>query len=250
MSESISVAGVESFYRAALVGLGWLDAVEAKQRRFGPEADARWKGFAGHLTPTDRIDILLRDAAVVWGTAFAPASAFRLPGLATDESFGPDWSGVHVDVARKLWKEAEGAELSSWESAWSRALEAWGTSVGREQVDLGELTPATRLLVAGPSALDACVREFARREELSWNDQVVVVADAPGQRHLAGIAGLVVRKRAVTRLVAPSAASAAQPPAELVRQAGLTSIDRVVVSDDADSTDRNFAAAAGDVRAS
>ena len=73
MSESISAAGVESFYRAVLVGLGWLDAVEAKQRRFGPEVDARWKGFAGHLTATDRIDILLRDAAVVWGTAFAPA---------------------------------------------------------------------------------------------------------------------------------------------------------------------------------
>ena len=144
MSESISAAGVESFYRAALVGLGWLDAVEAKQRRFGPEADARWKGFAGHLTSTDRIDILLRDAAVVWSTVFARASVLRLPGLASDESFGPEWSGVPVNVARRLWKKAEGTEFSSWKNAWSKVLAAWGIEVGGDSVDLDELIPTTR----------------------------------------------------------------------------------------------------------
>ena len=125
MEHSISTHGVRSFYRAALAGLRWLEIVEPTGRRFGPEADARWKGFAGHLTLTDRIDLLLRDAAVVWGAAFSAASVFQLPGLAADEPFGPDWPRTPEESVRGLWKETLEIEPSSWDRAWELLLEAW-----------------------------------------------------------------------------------------------------------------------------
>jgi hypothetical protein len=248
MAPTVSTPDVESFYKTALIGLRWLEAHETTGRRFGPEADARWKGFAGHLTPTDRMDLLLRDAAVVWGAAFSPAVVFRLPGLASDEPFGPDWPVVAKETAKRLWREAQTVELGSWKSVWALVLEAWKTDPSGDGVEIGALTPATRLLVAGPSALDACLAQFAQREELSWSDQVVVAAEAPTTRHLAGLAGLFVRKRAATRLVPPAESSLA--PSHLVKQAGISIIDRVVISKDAEPGEKSFAAAATDVRAS
>ncbi len=248
MALTISTPDVESFYKAALIGLRWLEALETTGRRFGPEADARWKGFSGHLTPTDRLDLLLRDASVVWGAAFSPAAVFRMPGLASDEPFGPDWPVIPKLTAERFWREAQAVELGSWKSVWALALEAWKVDSSGEEVEIGPLSPATRLLVAGPSALDGCLAQFAEREELSWSDQVVVAAEKPATRHLAGLAGLFVQKRAATRLVPPAESSLT--PSQMVKQAGISIIDRVVISRDAEPEELSFAKVAADVTAS
>ncbi len=76
----------ESFYAAALAGLRALDGRERRPRRFGPDADARWQNFCGHLSLAERVDLLIRDAAVTWQAAFSPAIVFRLPYLASDST--------------------------------------------------------------------------------------------------------------------------------------------------------------------
>jgi hypothetical protein len=73
------------FYAAAISSLRALDRSERSPRRFGPDADMRWASFKGALNDSDRIDFLLRDAAVTWGAGFSPAEAFGLFGLAPDE---------------------------------------------------------------------------------------------------------------------------------------------------------------------
>ena len=49
------------FYRAAALGLRALDG-RGVRRRFGEDADARWRQFRGELRDADRFDLLLRDA--------------------------------------------------------------------------------------------------------------------------------------------------------------------------------------------
>jgi len=100
---------IEAFYRAALIGLRYLDDQQDRASRFGADADARWNSFQGHLHTGDRINILCRDAAVTYGAAFAPSLIFDTDGVAPDEAFGPDWPGVEDRVAKKLWSNAEAA---------------------------------------------------------------------------------------------------------------------------------------------
>ena len=40
---------IEVFYRASLIGLRFLDDQQDRASRFGPDADARWRSFQGHL---------------------------------------------------------------------------------------------------------------------------------------------------------------------------------------------------------
>src|SRR5688572_27980862 len=89
---------VESFYRAALLGLRFLDDLQSSRTRFGAGADARWRSFAGHLHSDDRIDLLCRDVAISWGSVFAAAQVFGFDGLAPDEAFGGEWEGVQDRV--------------------------------------------------------------------------------------------------------------------------------------------------------
>jgi hypothetical protein len=96
-----------SFYGAAVIGLRALDARDSTPRRFGPDAEARWTQFAGALGVGDRIDILLRDAAGIWGAAFSPSECFGFFGLANDEPFGPDWSGIDDHSAKRLLAEPD-----------------------------------------------------------------------------------------------------------------------------------------------
>ena len=56
MLHEVTCPEVQRFYLAGLHGLRILDARSGKGRHFGPEADARWSGFAGHLRLGDRID--------------------------------------------------------------------------------------------------------------------------------------------------------------------------------------------------
>jgi len=247
MSTTISIESSLAFYQSALAGLRFLESTLTGRSLFGPDADARWNGFKGDLGTRERIDILLRDASVKWAAAFSPARVFQLAGLAADEPMGPDWPGIDEDRARKLWREAEQLEFASPSEAMSRVAKAWGTGEQSSMVAVGELASATRVLVAGPSAVVATMEAFLGRDDLSWADQVVVVGSAPAERHLGGFAAVAVGSRGPTHLVSPEQArSANQTPAAAVREAGLPSVDRAIISDDASPAARDFARAAAD----
>ena len=221
----------EPFYAASLVALHALEAREGRARRFGSDADVRWSQFAGGLRVADRIDLLLRDASGQWGAAFSPAAVWSLPGLSTDEPFGPDWSPLSEDRAEALWARPAGDSLDS-------ALAALG--LNPPAVVLPPLAPTTRLLLAGPGAILTAARAFAANQALSWTDQVLVVADRPQTRHLAGLVAPLIGASGPTRLVTPT-----DDVAATLKAAGFSHGAQAVVGPNASPAAQAFARTAG-----
>lgn len=218
----------DAFYAAAIAGMHVLDARERCPRRFGKDADARWASFKGALSHADRIDFLLRDAAVAWGAAFSPAEAFGLFGLAPDEPFGPDWHSLTASAAR--------AYLQSGEIASTPAAIAKLLGVDPTPIEVPAPTPATRLAVAGGAALVAVAAAFASHQGLSWSDQVLAVATTPAHRQLAGLLAVLTGAPARTRLTHPDA-----DLRTTLKVAGFAQIDVAVVSPDAEPECAAFA---------
>lgn len=209
-----------AYYRASLRCLRFCEAREARSRRFGGEADSVWKEFCGEMATIDRIDLLLRDADLQWPRAFAPRVVFRLVGLSGDEPFGPQWEGLPSVLGEQIWTEVAGAApagdlptlLVSLAAAWEQRL---------VPVEVPVFTPTSRLVVAGPSAMAQVISAFGRGQDLSWAEQVLVVAEKPFARHLAAMAAALLRASGPTRLVAPDERPAQPFPG-----------GRLVVSDD------------------
>lgn len=209
------------FYAAAVLGLRALDARERTPRRFGPDAEARWNQFAGALGAGDRIDILLRDAAGTWGAAFSPSECFGFFGLADDEPFGPDWGGIDDHAAKRLLAEPDApATLDHI---------AYGLGVKAVSVPVPSVTPSTKLVVAGGTAIVSVAKVFAENKALSWTDQVVVVADKADWRQLAGLVAVLLGARGRTALVRPTGGAESA-----LRAAGVAHLDAAVVSPDAE----------------
>lgn len=180
----------DRYYDAAMIGLRALEAREGRSRRFGPDAEATWAAFAGALHgPTDRVELLLRDAAVGWGLAFDARAIFGLPATAADDPFGTSWR--HRSGRSLL--EAAG------EPTFEAAAAALGLRLAR--FDLPDLSATSRLVLGGPSAMAAAVRAFRANPALGWDRQVTVVADAPAHRQLAGLCALFAGADAPTRVV-------------------------------------------------
>src|SRR5690606_19270262 len=81
--------------------------VEARHptgRRFGADADALWKTFAGGLKTSDRIDLLLRDADATWWGAFGARATFGLRAVAEDDAFGPAWVALEPMDGERMWR--------------------------------------------------------------------------------------------------------------------------------------------------
>jgi hypothetical protein len=178
----------ERFYAAAIIGLRALEAREGRARRFGPDADATWAAFAGTLHDrADRLELLLRDAAVGWGLAFDARAIFDLPATASDDPFGTSWrhgkQSILDDVGEPTL-EAAAAALGFAPSSFA----------------LPELSATTRLVVGGPSAMVAAARAIHANPALGWDRQVTVIADAPGHRQLAGLCALFAGSEAPTRV--------------------------------------------------
>lgn len=210
-----------AFYSAAVLGLHALDARETTPRRFGPDAEARWAQFAGALGAGDRLDILLRDAAGTWGAAFSPSECFGLFGLADDEPFGPDWDGIDVPAAKRL--------LTDVSDAVTIDQVASVLGVKPAPVVVPPLTPSTKLIVAGGAAIVTVAKAFAENRALSWTDQVVVAADMPAFRQLAGLGAVLLGARGRSVLVRPTG-----DVDGVLRSAGFAHLDAAVVSADAE----------------
>jgi hypothetical protein len=210
-----------AFYGAAVLGLRALDARERTARRFGADAAARWTQFAGALGAGDRLDILLRDAAGTWGAAFSPSECFGFFGLADDEPFGPDWGGIDDHAAKRLLAEPDAP--ASLEHI------AYGLGVKASSVPVPPLTPSTKLVVAGGTAVVSVAKAFSENTALSWTDQVVVLAGKPAWRQLAGLAAVVLGARGRTVILRPGADAEGA-----LRAAGFAHLDAAVVSPDAE----------------
>jgi hypothetical protein len=224
----------DAFYAAAAAGLRMLDSRERTPRRFGADADARWVAFRGGLSDADRIDVMLRDAAVTWGAAFSPAEAFNVFGIAQDEPFGPDWKPLGPLAAKRHLGQQVGS-----------------TGIGEMALLLGVpdhavtapvVTPSTRLAVAGGAALVAIARIFAGRSELSWSDQVLAIASSPAHRQLAALLAVATGAAARTRLALPGDDQRA-----VLTAVGFKQIDAAVVSADAEGACGAFARRAAGV---
>ena len=228
-----------AYYRAALVGLRYVETRRPTGRRFGADADARWSRFAGDLTTSERLDLLIRDADAQWLRAFGARTVFALEGVAEDEAFGPDWKSLERIDASDLWRSAPPAGASDdGERALAAAASAWGLSLNvRDAFETHFSTPvgpADRLLVAGPSAIAATLRAFIGQDDLDFSDQVVVVATPPAHRQLAALVSALVNspRGTVLRL--------ASHPSVLDRD------HRLVASADADPGDLASATALAD----
>ncbi|WP_428264125.1 hypothetical protein [Haliangium sp.] len=220
---------LESFYASALAGLYALDARPGQRRRFGAEADARWKGFAGELTAPDRLDLVLRDAAVQHAAAFAPRVVFALAGLADDEPFGPDWPGWHPH-------ESEAAFRAPAEPDTQRALRdaaaAW--HLEPQPIDptaLAAISPASSIVAAGAGAVLALAAHFDGAATLDLADQVLVITGHPGQRQLFGLAVALVGGSRPAQLLAPT--DDLQALTHAAEAAGFRRLDLALVSADA-----------------
>jgi hypothetical protein len=224
----------DAFYAAAVAGLRALDRRERSARRFGADADTRWASFRGALNEADRIDLLLRDAAVTWGAAFSPADAFGLFGLAPDEPFGPDWQSLGSSAARR--------HLESEASIHAPADLGRLLGMDAAHVSVPPITASTRLAVAGGAALVRVAQVFADRPELSWSDQVLAVATRPAHRQLAGLLAIFTNATGKTRLSRPGDDLRAT-----LKAAGFVQLDAAVVSDDAEPECAAFAQRAAGV---
>lgn len=219
MTSQITPQDRAAFYGAAVLGLRALDARETTARRFGRDAEARWAQFAGALGVGDRIDILLRDAAGTWGAAFSPSECFGFFGLADDEPFGPDWAGIDDATAKRLLAEPDAP------ATLDHVAHALGVKAG--SVPVPYVTPSTKLVVAGGTAIVSVAKVFTENKALSWTDQVVVVADKAAWRQLAGLAAVLLGARGRTALVRPTEEGK-------VRALGFAHLDAAVFSPDAE----------------
>lgn len=180
---------MDRFYRAALLGLCALDARRGKRQPFGPDAEARWRAFRGELLDCDRLDLLIRDAALTHPNAFAPRLLFSLEGLLPDEPFGPDWPGLADPQATALINDARATQTTNLTSLLAAAARIWDLTPGPVSPEvLTNIRPATRIVAAGAGAVLALADHFEARSDLDLADQVILIASDPGPRQLFGLA--------------------------------------------------------------
>jgi hypothetical protein len=229
---------IRSFYQAALLCLRFVEARKPTGRRFGADADALWRDLRGELSTADRIDILVRDADAEWPGAFAARRVFALPGVAEDEPLGPAWRSLDVATADDLWQATLARPAPSDPAATLTACaSAWGLAL--HPVSVGDVNPAARLCLLGPSAITATARAFAAGRDLDWSEQVVCVAGPPAHRQLATLAAAILNAPAGTRLLSPgeSLKDLKDHPASGAL-ASPARIDRCIFSEDADPAER------------
>ncbi len=226
-------AHASTYYRAALVGLVYLEQQRPTGRRFGVDADLRWKGFAGHLTTADRLDLLVRDADAQWPGSMGARRIFRLHGVAEDDAFGAEWGGLEPVRAEELWREVtRAAAPSGLRAALDAMAGTLGITLSRFDVaQIGALDPSRRIVVAGPSAIAALAESFVGKPGLDWADQVVCIATSPAARQIAMFCAAALDSAQMGVVLA-----AGEPHTD-----GRFGVGAHVLSDDAAPEDREWA---------
>lgn len=190
-----------AFYAAALTSLRFVEQRNPTGRRFGEDADARWKSFRGHLGMADRIDLLLRDADNEFPGAFGARTAFALKGVSEDEPLGVDWTSLDPPAAEALWRKLVREQQPPGDVRGVLAAIAAAWELTLRPVALPAITPTSRLLLVGPSAVAQAIEAFAANTSaLRWSDQVVCIATPPGHRQLAASAAAILRSNRATAL--------------------------------------------------
>ena len=205
---------IDRFYAATVAGLRALEAQHPTDRRFGPNADATWKAFKGELNEGDRVDLLLRDAALQHPAAFGPRSIFLLDGLAEDEPFGPDWQGPDASIVLRLLRDSSGFSGSfKVADALAAAAKAWGVTPKPLRAGAAaDVQAATRFWLSGSGAIVSLAATFEGRPELDLADQAVLVADQPAERQLYGLAVALLQSTRPARLLTSEQARTEQLP--------------------------------------
>lgn len=222
-------SGIQSFYRACLAALQAVEARTPTGRRFGADADAMWSGFKGHLCAADRIDLLLRDSAVAWPSAYSGARVFAVDDVAEDEPFGARWESLDPVDAEDVWRDLAAAPEGSAFDVLRACARAWSFELS--PVEVGAVDANTRLLVVGPSAVASVANVFAEGSDLDWGEQVICAATLPGHRHIAGLAASIINSARETAVVSPDDGAVEE----------LGRIDRVVAGQDAYAGDLDWA---------
>lgn len=212
MAAAPSPRDIECYYRAALLGLRVLDAQRDGALRFSPDADSRWSTFRGDLHDADRVDLLLRDAAMASPAGFSPRLIFDQRGLPPDEPFGPDWPGPPAPLAAALLLHSPSSELIQDLPAFlTEVCRLWDLHPAAPDPEpLQAFGPATRVAVAGAGAVMALAQRCVARRDLDLADQALLCADEPGVRHLFGLALAWLRAPGAAQLLPPL--TTAPPP--------------------------------------
>ncbi|MBZ5710075.1 hypothetical protein [Nannocystis pusilla] len=173
---------------AALTALRFLDE-RTGRRRFGPDADARWRAFAGEdlgevrhpgtrvrvLDDADRIELLLRDADAQWPGAFGARVVFDLPAVARDDAFGPEWTPIAE--AHALWRDVAATKHPDLARLVARLFAVWDVAFVPPRLPALQLS--SRWLLHGPNAVAAALLAFSASQGAVWHTQVVVIAEPP-----------------------------------------------------------------------
>ena len=222
----IQIDGAGRYVEGALKLLQFVEHRRPTGRRFGADADARWSGFRGDLETVDRIDLMIRDADAEWPGGFGARAVFAIQGVAEDEPFGSQWTGLDPVDAEELWRRVKSEAAPSTPAATLAAIAAaWGIQLQKHKPDA--ITPTDQLVVVGASAIAATIEAFAAGAALDWSEQVVVIASPPAARQLAAAATSILNRTRATQLFT---AAEAVP--------GLKPGARLVASSDADKSDR------------
>lgn len=225
-----------AYYDAALGLLRFVEQRSPTNRRFGAEADALWRSFAGDLDTSDRIELLLRDADRQWAGAFAARAVFARRSAHEQDAFGSTWTRLSSGEARSLWKSAFAGPIPA--DGVAAILRSW--KLEPAPFDAPTLRPSSRVAIAGLAAICACLRQFLANPDLSWPNQVVVVAADPGPRQLAAAAAALLDHNQATALIHPEQFA---PAHREVVHARLGAALETIISPDATALEREVIAA-------
>jgi hypothetical protein len=219
--------GQGHYVEGALRLLQFVEARRPTGRRFGPDADSRWASFKGDLETVDRIELMIRDADAEWPGAFGARTAYALPAIAEDETFGASWPGLDPIAAEELWRRLRSIDVpGSPADALAAIAAAWDLTIA--PLSLTSVAPTERLVLVGPSAVAAAVGLFAATPGLDWTDQVTVIATPPAHRQIAAAASAILNANRPPPLLDAAGA----------RASGSGAGARLIASPDADPGDR------------